>query len=58
MMRRQDTLEELDWIPVTVAACVLLLLPLVEDFANPWTALVGGAVGLAAGFVAARARPA
>ena len=31
--------EEFDWIPVTVAACVLLLLPLVDELRQP----VGGA---------------
>ena len=39
---------------MTVAACVLLLLPLVDKYANPWAALVGGAVGMGAGFVASR----
>jgi membrane associated rhomboid family serine protease len=47
---------EFDWIPVTVAACVLLLLPLVDKYANPWAAIVGGAVGMGAGFVASRTR--
>lgn len=59
-LRRDEALgdqgEELDWIPVTVAACVLLLLPLVDSWANPWCAVVGGLVGLGAGSVAARAR--
>ena len=31
---RDDPTEEYDWIAVAVAAAVLLLLPLVEDFAN------------------------
>ena len=60
MLRRGDALaddgEELDWIPVTVAACVLLLLPLVNDFANPWAGIVGGLVGMGAGLSASRAR--
>jgi membrane associated rhomboid family serine protease len=54
----RDQAGELDWIPPTVAACVLLLLPLVDSYANPWCAIVGGAVGLGAGLLAARARPA
>jgi membrane associated rhomboid family serine protease len=53
---RGEATGELDWIPVTVAACVLLLLPLVDDWANPWCAVIGGLVGLGAGFVATRAR--
>jgi membrane associated rhomboid family serine protease len=53
---RVDPADEYDWIPVTVAACVLLLLPLVEDLANPWAGIVGGLVGLACGFSATVAR--
>jgi membrane associated rhomboid family serine protease len=60
VMRRDEALgepaEEFDWIPVTVAACVLLLLPLVNDWANPWAGIVGGLVGMGAGFTASRAR--
>jgi hypothetical protein len=60
MLRRDEArgelADELDWIGVTVAACVLLLLPLVNSYANPWCAIVGGLVGLGAGFVATRAR--
>jgi membrane associated rhomboid family serine protease len=60
MLRRDEALgdptSELDWIGATVAACVLLLLPLVDSYANPWFAIVGGGVGLGAGLVAARAR--
>ncbi len=60
MLRRDeaagDPTGELDWIGVTVAACVLLLLPLVDSYANPWSAIVGGLVGVGAGFVATRAR--
>jgi|SRR5436190_1408867 len=60
MLRRGDARdlpgEEFDWIPVTVAACVLLLLPAVENFANPWAGLIGGLVGLAAGFSATLGR--
>jgi membrane associated rhomboid family serine protease len=58
MLRRSDAMgdeEELDWIPVTVAACVLLLLPLVNDWANPWAGIVGGLVGMGAGLSASRA---
>jgi membrane associated rhomboid family serine protease/DNA-directed RNA polymerase subunit RPC12/RpoP len=51
--RRADPTEEYDRIAVAVAAAVLLLLPLVEDFADPWAALVGGLVGAACGLAAA-----
>ena len=51
--RRADPTEEYDRIAVAVAATVLLLLPLVEDFANPWAGLVGGLVGAACGLAAA-----
>src|SRR5947207_3615298 len=44
---RGDPTEEYDWIPIAIGAIVLLALPLVEDFANPWTGIVGGLVGLA-----------
>jgi membrane associated rhomboid family serine protease/DNA-directed RNA polymerase subunit RPC12/RpoP len=53
---RDDPTEEYDWIPVAVAACVLLLLPLVEDLANPWAGVVGGLVGLGCGFSATLGR--
>ena len=53
---RDDPTEEYDWIPVAVAACVLLLLPLVEDLANPWTGVVGGLVGLGCGLSATLGR--
>ena len=53
---RDDPTEEYDWIPVAVAAAVLLLLPVVEDLANPWAGLVGGLVGLACGFSATLGR--
>jgi membrane associated rhomboid family serine protease len=49
---RQLADDATDWIGVAVAAIVLLLLPVVEDFASPYAgiagALVGGAAGLAA----------
>jgi membrane associated rhomboid family serine protease/DNA-directed RNA polymerase subunit RPC12/RpoP len=53
---RDDPTEEFDSIPVVVAAAVLLLLPVVEDLANPWAGLVGGLVGLACGFSATLGR--
>jgi membrane associated rhomboid family serine protease len=53
---RDDPTEEYDWIPVAVAAGVLLLLPSVEDLANPWAGVVGGLVGLACGFSATLGR--
>ena len=46
---REDPTEEYDWIAVAVAAGILLLLPLVEDLANPWAGAVGGLVGLGCG---------
>jgi membrane associated rhomboid family serine protease len=49
---RDDPMSEYDWIPVVVGAIVLLALPLFEDFANPWSGLVGGLVGLGAGYSA------
>ncbi len=58
MLRRSDAIangEDFDWIPVTIAACVLLLLPLVNDFANPWAGIIGGLVGMGAGLSASRA---
>jgi membrane associated rhomboid family serine protease len=53
---RDDPTEEYDWIPVAVAASVLLLLPLVDDLANPWAGVVGGLVGLGCGFSATLGR--
>jgi membrane associated rhomboid family serine protease len=50
---RDDPTEEFDWIAVAVAACVLLLLPLVEDYANALAGIVGGLVGVASGYSAA-----
>jgi membrane associated rhomboid family serine protease len=49
---REDPTEAYDRIPVAIAAAVLLLLPLVESFANPWAGVAGGLVGLACGFSA------
>ena len=58
--RRRDPTEEYDQVAVAVCAAVLLLLPLVEDLANPWAGLGGALVGLACGLGAAlgRGRPA
>jgi membrane associated rhomboid family serine protease len=53
---RDDPTEEYDWIPVAVAAAVLLLLPAVEDLANVWAGVTGGLVGLACGFSATLGR--
>jgi membrane associated rhomboid family serine protease len=53
---RDNLMEEYDWVPVAVGAVVLLALPLVEDYANPWTGIVGGLVGLAAGYSATLGR--
>jgi membrane associated rhomboid family serine protease len=53
---RDDPTEELDLIALVVAAAVLLLLPAVDDYANWWAGVVGGLVGLAAGFSATLGR--
>jgi membrane associated rhomboid family serine protease len=45
--RRADPTEEYDQIAVGVAAAVLLLLPLVDDYASVWAGLAGAAVGAA-----------
>jgi len=45
-----------DWIPVAIAALVLLVLPVVEDAADPIAGVVGGLVGFAAGELASRSR--
>ena len=51
--RRADPEDSYDPIAVIVAAAVLLALPLVEDFADPWAgvggAIVGALCGLSAG---------
>jgi membrane associated rhomboid family serine protease len=54
--RRLDPTSEYDRIAVAVAAIVLLLLPVVEDFADFWAGLVGGLVGAACGLAAALGR--
>jgi membrane associated rhomboid family serine protease len=53
---RDDPTEELDTIPLVVAAAVLLLLPVVNDYANWWAGVAGGLIGLAAGFSATLGR--
>jgi membrane associated rhomboid family serine protease len=53
---RGDPTDEFDRLPVAVAAVVLLLLPLFEDFADPWAGLVGGLVGASCGLAAAFTR--
>lgn len=54
--RRQDPTDSYDQIAVAVTAAVLLLLPLVEDFASAWAGLAGGLVGLGCGLSAALGR--
>jgi membrane associated rhomboid family serine protease len=57
MLRRAEarsTLSEpVDTIAVVVAAAVLLMLPLVEVYADPIAGIAGGAVGLLLGYLAA-----
>jgi membrane associated rhomboid family serine protease len=48
--------EEHDLVGALVVAAVLLVLPLVEDTANVWAGLTGGAVGGLAGFTASLGR--
>jgi membrane associated rhomboid family serine protease len=48
--------EDTDVIGAAVAAAVLIMLPLVEDFANVFAGLGGALVGAACGLVAARIR--
>jgi membrane associated rhomboid family serine protease len=54
--RRGDPTDEYETIGVAIAAVVLLLLPLVEDYADPWVGLVGGLLGAACGLGAALGR--
>jgi membrane associated rhomboid family serine protease len=54
--RRSDPTVEYDPFAVAVAASVLLLLPVVEDFASVWAGIVGGLCGLACGFTASLGR--
>ena len=51
--RRADPTEEYDRIALAVAAIVLLLLPLVEDYASAVAGVVGGLIGGACGLAAA-----
>ena len=51
--RRADPTEEYDRLAVAVAAIVLLLLPLVEDYASAVAGVVGGLVGASCGLAAA-----
>jgi membrane associated rhomboid family serine protease len=53
---RGDPTDEYDRLPIVVAAVVILLLPLFEDFADPWAGIVGGLVGAACGLAAALGR--
>ncbi|MFL5870682.1 MAG: rhomboid family intramembrane serine protease [Solirubrobacterales bacterium] len=50
---RGDPTDEYDRLPIVVAAAVILLLPLFEDYADPWAGIVGGLVGGACGLAAA-----
>ena len=54
--RRADPDASYDPIAVAVAAAVLLALPLVESFADPWAGVVGGLLGAACGFSASVGR--
>jgi membrane associated rhomboid family serine protease len=53
---RGDPTDEYDRLPVVVAAAVLLLLPLFEDYADPWAGIIGGLVGASCGLAAALGR--
>lgn len=52
--RRADPEDSYDPLAVGVAAVVLLALPLVEDFADPWAGLAGAIVGGLCGLTATR----
>jgi membrane associated rhomboid family serine protease len=54
--RRADPTEEYDQIAAAVAVAVLVLLPLVVDFASVWAGLAGALVGGACGLAAALGR--
>jgi membrane associated rhomboid family serine protease len=54
--RRRDPTSEFDPLAVAVATAVLLLLPVVEDYASVWAGLAGGLCGLACGFAASLGR--
>jgi membrane associated rhomboid family serine protease len=53
---RADPEEEVEVIGAAVAAAALIMLPLVEDFANVFVGLSGALVGAACGLVAVLAR--
>jgi membrane associated rhomboid family serine protease len=53
---RADSDQDVEVIGAAVAAVVLIMLPLVEDFANVFAGLAGALVGAACGLVAAFAR--
>ncbi|MQA74136.1 MAG: rhomboid family intramembrane serine protease [Solirubrobacterales bacterium] len=50
---RADPTADYDRMALAVAAIVLLLLPVVEDYASVWAGLVGGLVGAGCGLAAA-----
>jgi membrane associated rhomboid family serine protease len=54
--RRIDPTSEYDVLAVAVAAAVLLLLPVVEDYASAWAGLAGGMTGFLLGLAASRRR--
>jgi membrane associated rhomboid family serine protease len=54
--RRADSDDSYDPLAVAVAAAVLLALPLVEDFADPWAGLAGAVVGALCGLSASLGR--
>ena len=48
--------EDVEVIGAAVCAAVLIMLPLVEDFANVFAGLAGGLVGALSGYAASLAR--
>ncbi|MDX6580944.1 MAG: hypothetical protein QOI10_128 [Solirubrobacterales bacterium] len=54
--RRADPTEEYDQVAVAVVLAVLLLLPVVDDWASVWAGLGGAFVGAACGLAAALGR--
>ena len=54
--RRRDPTVEYDPLAVAVAAAVLLLLPLIEDYASVWAGIVGALTGVFCGFSASLGR--
>ena len=53
---RADPDEDVEVIGAAVCAAVLILLPLVEDFANVFAGLAGGLVGVLCGYAASLSR--